>query len=163
MAEVGCDQPRRATVAMVQMNTMRDLRRVVLLQDGAESTDGQLLESFINQKDDLAFEALMNRHGSMVLGVCRRILRNHHDAEDAFQATFLILVRNAGSVWPREMVGNWLHGVAYRTAIKARTTAARRLTREKQLQKMPATPAAPQEPQNELQLLIDRELNCLPL
>src|SRR5580704_12487720 len=151
MAEVGCDQPRRATVAMVQMNTMRDLRRVVLLQDGAESTDGQLLESFINQKDDLAFEGLIHRHGPMVLGVCRRILRNHHDAEDAFQATFLILAVKASSIRPREMVGNWLHGVAYRTALKARTIAAKRQTREKHLMEMPEPEVPPQDHGNELQ------------
>ncbi|HEV3436356.1 MAG TPA: sigma-70 family RNA polymerase sigma factor [Gemmata sp.] len=148
---------------MVQMNTMRDLRRVVLLQGGAGRTDGQLLESFINQKDEVAFEALIHRHGPMVLGVCRRILRNHHDAEDAFQATFLVLVGNASSVRPREMVGNWLHGVAYRTALKARTIAAKRKTREKQLMEMPEPEAAPQNPGNELQPLLDRELSCLPV
>jgi hypothetical protein len=62
------------------------LRRAVLLPDGAGLTDGQLLESFISQKDEAAFEVLVRRHGPMVLGVCRRILRDHHDAEDAFQA-----------------------------------------------------------------------------
>src|SRR5580698_10393116 len=103
-------------MAMIQMKTIGDLRRVLSLQDGVGRTDGQLLESFIDQKDEVAFEALIHRHGPMVLGVCRRILRNHHAAEDAFQATFLDLVGKASSVWPKEMVGNWLDGVAYRIA-----------------------------------------------
>src|ERR1700677_4840571 len=110
---------------MAQMRMMRDLRRAVLLKDGEGKTDGQLLESFITQKDEAAFEALIHRHGSMVLGACRRILRNHDDTEDALQATFLVLAGKASSISPREMVGNWLHGVAYRTALKARAMAAR--------------------------------------
>src|SRR4051794_5183788 len=98
------------------MNPVIDqLRRAGLLPDGANLTDGQLLESFASRKDEAAFEALVRRHGPMVLGVCRRVLRNHHDAEDAVQATFLVLVCKAGSVVPREMVANWLYGVAYRT------------------------------------------------
>jgi hypothetical protein len=74
------------------------LRRAVLLGDGAALTDGQLLESFVRRKDEAAFETLLRRHGPMALGVCRRVLRNHQDAKDAFQATFLILVPKAGSI-----------------------------------------------------------------
>src|ERR1700730_10850243 len=119
-------------MATAQMNTViRHLRRAVLLQDGAARTDGELLESFINQKDEAAFEALLRRHGPMVLAVCRRVVRNHHDAEDAFQATFLVLARKASSIRPRGMVANWLHGVAYRTAMKAKTMTAKRRVREK--------------------------------
>src|SRR4051812_24715562 len=99
--------------------TVRRLRRVVLLHTNNETTDAQLLESFLLRRDETAFEALVRRHGPMVLGVCRRILRDSHDAEDAFQATFLVLVRKAASVVPREQLGNWLYGVAYRTALKA--------------------------------------------
>jgi DNA-directed RNA polymerase specialized sigma24 family protein len=66
------------------------------------------LERYVSQRDKEAFAALLERHGSMVWGVCRRILGNHHDVEDAFQATFLVLVRKAVSIVPREMVGNWL-------------------------------------------------------
>ena len=118
-------------MATAQMNTViRHLRRAVLLQDGADRTDGELLASFIDEKDEAAFEALVRRHGPMVLSVCRRIVGNHHDAEDAFQATFLVLARKASSVRPRAMVANWLHGVACRTAMKAKTMTAKRRVRE---------------------------------
>src|SRR2546427_451931 len=120
------------------MNPVIDqLRRAVLLQHGAGLTDGQLLESFVSHKDEAAFEALVRRHAPMVLGVCRRVLRNHHDAEDAFQATFLVLVRKADAIVPREMVANWLYGVAYRTALKARTMIAKQRVRERQVTEMP--------------------------
>ena len=81
------------------LNPLLDqLRRAVLLPDGAGLTDGQLLESFVVRREEAAFEALLRRHGPMVLGVCQRILRNVHDAEDAFQAIFLVLARKASSV-----------------------------------------------------------------
>src|SRR5215470_17337904 len=105
---------------------IRQLRRTVGRQGAARRTDGQLLASFIDQKDEAAFEALVRRHGPMVFGVCRRVARNHHDAEDAFQATFLVLARKASSVRPRERVANFLHGVALRTAMKASALTAKR-------------------------------------
>src|SRR3954453_17861712 len=121
-------------MAVGQKNeVMQHLRRAVLLQDGAGLTDGQLLGCFIEHRDDAAFAALVRRHGPMVWGVCRRLLPNHHDAEDVFQATFLVLVRRAASVEPKEMVANWLYGVAYQTALKARAVAARRQARERQV------------------------------
>ena len=76
------------------------LRRAALRRDGAGLTDGQLLGCFVERRDETAFEALVRRHGPMVLGVCRRVLRHHHDAEDAFQAAFLVLAKKAGSVVP---------------------------------------------------------------
>src|SRR4051812_13850572 len=125
-------------MATAQMDTViRHLRQAVLRQNGVGRTDGQLLASFIDQKDETAFEAMVRRHGPMVFGVCRRIVRNHHDAEDAFQATFLVLARKASSVRPREMVANWLHGVALRTAMKAKALTAKRRGREKQVPEMP--------------------------
>src|SRR5262249_53439963 len=108
------------------------LRRLALLHVRAAITDGELLERYIRQRDEAAFEALVRRHGPMVLGVCRRILLNVADAEDAFQATFLVLVRKAASVVPRALVGNWLYGVAHNTAIKAKAMNTKRRTKERQ-------------------------------
>ncbi len=82
----------------------------------------------------------------MVLGVCHRILRDRHEAEDAFQATFLVLVRKASTVRPQEKVGNWLYGVAYHTAIKARSAAAKRRARQRQLAMLPEPAASPRSP-----------------
>src|SRR5690242_7142632 len=83
------------------------------LQGGAGWTDGELLERFLGGRDDQAFAALLRRYGGMVLGVCRRVLRHEQDAEDAFQATFLVLARKGASLTRRELVGPWLYGVAY--------------------------------------------------
>jgi RNA polymerase sigma-70 factor (ECF subfamily) len=112
---------------------IRHLRAAALLHKGDGPTDGQLLELFLDRREEAAFEALLRRHGPMVLGVCQRVLRNVHDAEDAFQATFLVLARKAASIQPRERVGNWLYGVAYRTAMKARTMSAKRRAKERQV------------------------------
>src|SRR3954462_6071220 len=92
---------------------------------GPELTDGQLLDSFLAHREESAFEDLVRRHGPMVLGTCRRLLGNAHDAEDAFQATFLVLVRRAGSIGRRASVGSWLHKVACRIALKVKADTAR--------------------------------------
>src|SRR6516162_7191602 len=141
---------------------IQTLRRVSLPHDGADLTDGQLLESYVRGRQDEAFAALLRRHGPMVWGVCRRVLSAHQDAEDAFQATSLVLVRKAASVVPREMVANWLYGVAHQTALKARATAARRWAREKQVTAMPEPAAVRPELRDDLQLLLDQELSRLP-
>src|SRR5258707_3053364 len=140
---------------------IQHLRRAMLLRDGAGLTDGQLLEDYIGRRDEAALAALVQRHGPMVWGVCRRLLR-HHDAEDAFQATFLVLVRKAASIVPREMVGNWLYGVAHQTALQARRTAARRRVREVQVTMMPDTEAVPQDEWPDVRPLLDQELSRLP-
>ena len=139
------------------------LRIAMLMRDGAGPTDGQLLESFVSQQDEAAFAVLVRRHGPMVLGACRRVLSNHHDAEDAFQATFLILVRKADSIVPQGMVANWLYGVAYRTALKARTILAKQRVRERQVKEMPEPEAAEADHcWRDLRPLLDQELSQLP-
>src|SRR5260370_6341126 len=103
------------------------LRHVRSLLDERQSSasDAQLLDRFIRQREEAAFVALMHRYGPLVIGVARRVLRHEQDAEDAFQATFLILARKARSVRKRGSVGSWLYGVAYRLALKARAASAR--------------------------------------
>ena len=95
-----------------------------------EETDSDLLASFAAERNEAAFAELVRRHYGLVMGVCRRVLRNSHDIEDVFQATFLVLVRKAGSLRDRELLGNWLYGVAYRVALRARADRARRHARE---------------------------------
>src|SRR5579872_4097016 len=141
---------------------IQHLRRAVLLRDGAGLTDWQLLEDYISRRDEAALAALVRRHGPMVWGVCRRVLRNYHDAEDAFQATFLVLVRKAVSIVSRELVANWLYGVAHQTALKARATAAKKNGRERQVTEMPEPATAEQDLWNDLQPLLDEELSRLP-
>jgi RNA polymerase sigma factor (sigma-70 family) len=113
-------------------------------------------------REEAAFEALVRRHGPMVLGVCRRVLRNNHDAEDAFQATFLVLMRKAGSLRSRELLANWLYGVAYRTAMKARTMNAKHRAKERQASEMPRCETAADGAHEELLAQLDHELSHLP-
>src|SRR5206468_4021346 len=110
-------------------NALRRLR-AGLEGHGAGRTDGELLRAFLRRHDEAAFAALLKRHGPMVLGVCRRVLRHEQDAEDAFQVTFLVLVRKARSIGKRQAVGSWLYRVAYRVALRARKVAAARAARQ---------------------------------
>jgi RNA polymerase sigma factor (sigma-70 family) len=125
---------------------------------GDEDSDAGLLELYLRQRDEAAFESLMLRHGPLVLGVCRRVLGNSHDAEDAFQATFLILIRKAASLRRQAALGAWLYRVAYRTAQEARRALARRRAREARV--VPREEAAPQK--DDLREVLDRELSALP-
>jgi RNA polymerase sigma factor (sigma-70 family) len=143
-------------------SVIQHLRRAVAAPDAAALADGSLLGCFIDQLDQAAFETLVRRHGPMVLGVCRRILENHHDAEDAFQATFLVLVHKAHTIRPRALVGNWLHGVALQTALKARQRMTRRRAKEKQVLELPEPEASAPDSWNELRPLLDQELARLP-
>src|SRR5262249_31253304 len=128
----------------------------------SDQADRHLLEGYVLHRDEAALEALVCRHGPMVWGVCRRLLFDHHDAEDAFQATFLVLVRKAASIASRELVANWLYGVAHQTARKARATAARRRAREKLMARIPEPVAPPEGAQNDLKICLNAELNPFP-
>ena len=136
---------------------LHHLRQAALGHGGP--TDGQLLQRYLDEGDEDAFAALVRRHGAMVLGVCRRVLGHEQDAEDAFQATFLVLVRKAASLLPRQAVGNWLYGVAYRAALKSREAAVRRRDRERRARShQPEPRPAPDERLEDL----DREIARLP-
>jgi RNA polymerase sigma factor (sigma-70 family) len=129
---------------------------------GQSRSDGELLTGFVERREECAFEALVRRHGPMVFGVCRRLLRHAQDAEDAFQATFLVLARRAAVVQPREAVGDWLFGVAHRTALEARRRIARRRTRETQVDSLPETPVELPDTPLDLLPLLDTEISRLP-
>jgi RNA polymerase sigma factor (sigma-70 family) len=122
-------------------------------------TDGQLLRQFLAQRDEAAFAALVRRHSPMVHGVCRRVLGNDADAQDAFQATFLVLVRKARALKSRAVLGDWLHGVARRTALKAKGAAARRRIKERAVAR---SGGACERSQNAWLPLLDEELSGLP-
>jgi RNA polymerase sigma factor (sigma-70 family) len=128
----------------------------------AALTDRQLLERCVAVRDDDAFEELMRRHGPMVFAVCRRLLPSRQDAEDAFQATFLVLARKAAAVRPPEKVGSWLYGVAYRAAMRVRTAAARRGAREKTVSKLPEPATVDAGLWQDLLPVLDQELSRLP-
>ncbi len=131
-----------------------------LQQAGGGLSDGQLLGRFVGSRDEAAFAALVRRHGPMVLGVCRRVLGDHHDAEDAFQAAFLVLARKAGSVVRRESLGCWLYQVAYHTALEAGAARARRRARERPMAEMPHPETPPAEAQD-WRPILDREISRL--
>lgn len=128
--------------------------------NGDGMIDGELLARFVKSRDEDALAALVRRHASMVWGVCCRLLYNHQDAEDAFQATFLVLVRKAADV-PRQLVANWLYGVARQTAVRLRATAAKRGRRETQVVNMPE-PTVSEVREADLLAVLDEELGRLP-
>jgi RNA polymerase sigma factor (sigma-70 family) len=146
---------------------MADRRAVGILRHLGDATHGSLPDAallawFVAERDEPAFTELVRRHGPMVLGVCQRITRQRQDAEDAFQATFLILARKAGRVARPELLANWLYGVAYRVARKARRAAARRRAREGRVAVMPDTGVLPAESTSDLAAFLDAELAALP-
>jgi RNA polymerase sigma factor (sigma-70 family) len=129
------------------------------------STDEELLELFFNRKGDAAesaFRTLVARHGPMVLGVCRHILNQQQDAEDAFQATFLVLARKGRSIRSRNVLGRWLYEVAYRIALRAKTQAVRRRVHERQAVEMSPLACESELAWNELRPVLHEEVNRLP-
>jgi polysaccharide export outer membrane protein len=136
------------------------LRRFALLEERGVA-DAQLLERFLAGREESAFAELVRRHGPLVLGVCRRVL-GEAQADDAFQATFLVLVRKASSIVPRSRVGPWLYGVARRTALKARCAAARRRRAEQEAARVRPNTMPPADLGDDLRPLFDEEMGHLP-
>jgi RNA polymerase sigma factor (sigma-70 family) len=141
---------------------LRFLRALGPAGPDEEATDGQLLARFVRQRDEAAFVALFRRHGPMVWGVCRRALPDADTAEDAFQATFLVLLRKAGSVGRPESLASWLYAVACRTAARAKALRARRHAREGRRDAEPAAGATADPAWLDLRPLLDEELQALP-
>ena len=146
-----------------QGRVLREIRRLYSVGAIRELSDGQLLERFTTDRGEggeLAFAVLVERHGPMVLRVCKGVLAGWHDAEDAFQATFLVLVKKARALWVRDSLGPWLHQVAFRTAISARISAARRRRCEEDAALLAA--AATDRAGDELEATLHEEIERLP-
>jgi len=144
---------------------LRHLNTLFHCGAAGQRTDAELLESFVAGRDqaaESAFAALVDRHGAMVLAVCRRVLGNQDAAEDAFQATFLVLARKAAAIARREQLASWLHGLARRAALDARARASRHRAREKRLGVMLYTEPSDHTMLNELRTILDDELARLP-
>jgi RNA polymerase sigma factor (sigma-70 family) len=139
---------------------LQTLRKTALLRDGV--TDAQLLADYFSRRDEAALASLVTRHAPMVWGVCHRVLGSQHDVEDAFQATFLVFVRKVASIRNKERLASWLYGVARRTALKARSTIARKRERERQVTAMPEAAEPEEGPLSDWRPLLDHELGLLP-
>jgi RNA polymerase sigma factor (sigma-70 family) len=141
---------------------LRYLRKTHARRCPGDATDAQLLQRFVALRDEAAFEALVRTYGPMVFSVCRRVLHDEHDAEDAFQATFLVLVRKAGAIANPTLLGNWLYGVAHRTAVNLRRHLARRRASGQPLSALPAADPEPEVVWRDLRPLLDEEVCRLP-
>jgi RNA polymerase sigma factor (sigma-70 family) len=129
---------------------------------GIAASDRELLDCFVKERDSAAFRNLVVRHGSVVLQVCRAVLHDPHEADDAFQATFLVLVRKAPSIQDPESLGGWLRGVAYRTAVRSRCRTARRRVIERTLADKSPSDHSHEELAPELRQMIREELDRIP-
>jgi RNA polymerase sigma factor (sigma-70 family) len=141
---------------------LRHLRGKLAAQQNNDVSDEQLLQTFLSRRDESAFAILVRRHGPMVLHVCRRVLGRHHDAEDAFQATFLVLSRRAAELRKQASLASWLHGIAYRTAMKAKQAAARRRKYEGQAPARASSNPPDKLQWDEVRMLLDEEIARLP-
>jgi RNA polymerase sigma factor (sigma-70 family) len=141
---------------------LRKLCNVAALQSYRDLADSDLLDRFVQARDEVAFTALIERHGPMVFGVCRRALPNFHDAEDACQATLLVLARKAASVRNKTTLSNWLHGVACRVAANLKRDHSRRNSREQGVNALTATDPAAEITWREVQTVLDEEMQRLP-
>src|SRR5215470_15714302 len=141
---------------------LRHVRRLAATRHAESTPDRGLLERFVADRDEAAFEELVRRHGPMVLGVCRRVLRRPEDTEDAFQAAFLVLARRAAAVRQSDSLGSWLHGVAYRVAASLRRDLARRRAREAVVAEPPEAAAAAEVSWQDVRVALYEELARLP-
>jgi RNA polymerase sigma factor (sigma-70 family) len=141
---------------------VQHLRKVAAVHINRELSDCELLERFVGARDEAAFTVMIERHGPMVLGVCRRALSNYHDAEDACQATFLVLARKAASVCNKSSLSSWLHGVACRVAVNLKRDHARRKAREREVVAPVSKDPAAEVTWREVQTILDEELQRLP-
>jgi RNA polymerase sigma factor (sigma-70 family) len=148
-------------MATAELGTLLCHIRQLAAARAADWTDHQLVDTFAARRDEAAFTTLVARHGPMVLRVCRRVLQHVQDAEDAFQATFLVLAKNIASIRQREALAGWLHRVAYNTALKAKRSAARRRTHEARLRTQESGPTPGLE-WAEVQAALDEEIEGLP-
>jgi RNA polymerase sigma factor (sigma-70 family) len=148
--------------ASVLTEVIRHIGRLARLRGDLASSDEQLLRRFLSIRDEAAFSALVSRHGPMVLGVCRQLLQDPNDVDDAFQATFLVLVRKVASIRKPELLGNWLYGVAYKVAVRARANTIKRRTREQREIDMTAFTAASGGAETDLRPVIHEEVHRLP-
>ncbi|HEV3261593.1 MAG TPA: sigma-70 family RNA polymerase sigma factor [Gemmataceae bacterium] len=139
---------------------LQHLRKLIRQRGAGELADTQLLERFVGQRDEAAFEVLVWRHGPMVLSLCQRLLHNPHDAEDVLQATFLTLVRKAASIGKRESLGSWLYKVAYRIALHAKAQAAKRAAGARPVEDVQA--AEDEDVWGEVRPLLDEAIQRLP-
>ena len=150
-------------MANAQLRTvLRHVQTAVATGHTKERTDAELLDAFRARQDKDAFAALVRRHGAMVLGVCTHVLRQAEDAEDAFQATFLILARHAASIRKGEALASWLHGTAYRAAMNAKRAAMRRRAHEGRAKTMPPRDSLADVSWREVQAILDEEVQRLP-
>ena len=146
-----------------QMGTvLRHIRQIAAARDTESVSDGELLNRFSTSREETAFAALVQRHGRMVWGVCRHVLSHEQDAEDVFQATFLVLAQKAGAIRDRQAVGSWLHGTAYRLALRAKRDAATRRAHERRGQCMPREKTFSESALREALALVYEEVQGLP-
>ncbi len=137
-------------------------RNAILEHEVTALYDAQLLEAFLTSRSEAAFTAILRRHGPMVFAVCKRFLHDHHDAEDAFQAVFLVLAKRADTIRPAAQLANWLYGVAFKTASKTRLFLGKRRARERNNASLPEHSNFDRQVWSDFWLLFDQELNRLP-
>src|SRR5262245_39025843 len=155
--------PGGAALASTRLTGLvRRLHRGLVPAPAAGQSDREALRAFTARRDESAFAVLVQRHGPMVLRVCQRVLHHAQDAEDAFQATFLVLARKAGSIGKSESLGSWLHGVAFRVSLRAKRDAGRRRANERRV----PVPVGPDPAEalawRDVQVLLEAEIRRLP-